>query len=60
MSILHTSDGAPLDPRFPLGVPVNRRNPKDLTPVSGRPGWWKDRHGVERYIEPVKPAQPAT
>lgn len=39
--------------RFPLGVPVNRpatTNP--LRPVPGRPNWWVDAKGVERYIEP--------
>lgn len=43
------------DPRFPLGVPTNRPNPADPTPVAGRPGWWRDKHGVERYIEQKKP-----
>ena len=42
--------------RFPLGVPVNRPVTNDtLRPVPGRPGWWVDAHGVERYIEPNPP-----
>lgn len=42
--------------KFPFGIPCNRPQPKaELAPVPGRPGWWRDRAGVERYIEPPRP-----
>jgi hypothetical protein len=40
---------------FPFGKPVNRRQEPDLLPVEGRPNWWKNKQGVERYVEPPKP-----
>lgn len=43
------------DPKFPLGEPINRPKPTDLVPVPGRPGWFRDKKGVEQYVEPVKP-----
>lgn len=43
------------DPKFPLGETLNRPKIPDLVPVPGRPGWWRDKKGVEHYVEPVKP-----
>lgn len=40
---------------FVLGKPTNRTEPSELTPISGRPNWWKDRKGNEKYIEPPAP-----
>lgn len=40
-----------IDPRFPLGRPVNRPAPTLLRPISGRPNWFIDSRGVERYVE---------
>lgn len=46
------------DTPFPLGEPVNRPPPKpELTPVPGRPNWFADKNGVERYVDPIPPAQ---
>lgn len=46
-----TGGPTPVD-KFPFGVPVNRPVPKaELTPVPGRPNWYKDKAGVERYVE---------
>jgi hypothetical protein len=45
----------PIDPvePFPFGVPINRPLPKPgMTPVAGRPNWFKDKNGVEHYVEP--------
>lgn len=45
----------PVNPS-PFGVPVNRPVPKsELTPVPGRPNWFKDKDGNERYIERAEP-----
>lgn len=39
--------------RYPhLEVP-----PKPVTPIAGRPNWWRDAKGAEHYVEPRKPAQ---
>ena len=44
------------EPNYPLGAPINRAPPgQGLTPIAGRPNWFRDRHGAERYIEPPKP-----
>ena len=44
------------EPSFPLGTPVNRPPaPAELTPIPGRPNWFKDRQGVEHYVEPARP-----
>lgn len=40
---------------FPLGEPINRKPVPDWTPIANRPGWWKDRKGTEKYIEPPRP-----
>jgi hypothetical protein len=37
--------------RFPLGTPINRPAPQPLRPIPGRPNWYIDSHGVERYLE---------
>jgi hypothetical protein len=42
---------------FALGKPVNRPAETGLTPIDGRPNWWRDRKGNEKYIEP--PPRPA-
>jgi hypothetical protein len=48
------------DPRFPLGVPINRPAPASpWHPIPGRPRWEKHiETGQERYVEPVKPPTP--
>lgn len=48
-----------IDP-FPFGVPVNRQKPKSMTPVTGRPNWFRDKDGVERYVEPPRPVVPGS
>ena len=40
---------------FPLGRPINRQEPKELTPIPGRPNWFRNRQGEEVYVEPPKP-----
>ena len=42
------------DPRYPLGVPINRRSPPpEFVPIKGRPGWWRNgRTGEEKYLAP--------
>lgn len=45
------------DERFPLGDPVNRKPEQGLTPIAGRPGWFVDRKGNEKYVEPPRPVQ---
>lgn len=45
-----------IDPRFPFGMPVNRKPEPGLVAIPGRPGWWRhQRTGEEKYIEPQKP-----
>lgn len=45
------------DPRFPFGVPVNRKPEPMWLPIPGRPGWVKHRtSGREVYVEAQKPA----
>lgn len=44
-----------IDPRYPLGRPLNRPATPSLRPISGRPNWFVDARGVERYLE--RPAQ---
>lgn len=39
------------DSRFPLGKPINRRTPQPLRPIPGRPNWFVDSRGIERYLE---------
>jgi len=41
--------------RFPFGKPVNRKESPDMTPIEGRPNWFRDRDGREVYVEPPKP-----
>ncbi len=41
--------------RWPLGKPINREEPPRLTPIHGRPNWFRDRNGREVYVEPPKP-----
>jgi hypothetical protein len=44
-----------IDPRFPLGTPLNRVAAKSpLRPITGRPNWFVDPRGVERYVEPKR------
>ena len=44
------------NPRFPLGVPVNRATGSpSLRPIPGRPNWYVDARGVEHYVEPGAP-----
>jgi hypothetical protein len=43
-----------IDPRFPLGTPLNRVAKSPLRPITGRPHWFVDPRGVERYIEPKR------
>lgn len=39
--------------RFP-----HREEPqKAMTPIAGRPNWWRDSNGVEHYVEPPRPVQ---
>jgi hypothetical protein len=40
---------------FPLGKPLDRKEWNPLTPIPGRPNWWQDHKGNERYIEPPPP-----
>ena len=40
---------------FPLGEPTNRKQPPELTPIHGRPNWFRNRKGEEVYVEPPKP-----
>lgn len=45
---------------YPLGRPLNRdpdAKPK-AHPIEGRPNWWRDPDGRERYIEPPPPKLP--
>lgn len=44
-------------PFYPLGAPINRTPAPGLVPAPGRPNWWRDAKGVDRYIEPVPPGQ---
>lgn len=48
-----------VDPRYPLGKPLNRpAPPSSLRPISGRPHWFVDARGVERYVErPTRPTE---
>jgi len=43
-----------IDPRFPLGVPLNRVAKPPLRRIPGRPNWFVDSRGIERYIEPTR------
>jgi hypothetical protein len=45
--------------RFPLGKPTNRTEASDLTPIEGRPNWFRNRRGEEVYVEPPKPPKVA-
>lgn len=46
-------------PDYPLGPPINRKPEPGLVRVPGRPNWWRDQRGVDRYIEPsVVPGVP--
>ena len=48
-------DIAPDDPRFPLGVPLNRNvSPVRWVAIPGRPHWFRNNRGEVRYFEPVK------
>lgn len=40
---------------FPLGPPVNRTEKPKLTPIPGRPNWFKDRNDHPIYVEPPRP-----
>ena len=40
---------------FPFGQPTNRKDPPGLTPIYGRPNWFRDRSGREVYVEPPRP-----
>lgn len=40
---------------FPLGRPTNRPEAQELTPIPGRPNWFRNRKGEEVYVEPPKP-----
>ena len=40
---------------YPLGKPLDRKEWNPLTPIPGRPNWWQDHKGNEKYIEPPKP-----
>ena len=42
------------DPRFPLGTPLNRVAKLPLRTILGRPNWFIDSRGVERYVEPTR------
>lgn len=43
---------------FPLGSPLGRKAESNgLTPIEGRPNWFRDKRGSEVYVEP--PAKPA-
>jgi hypothetical protein len=44
-----------IDPRFPLGTPLNRPAKSPLRPIQGRTNWFVDLMGVERYVEPKRP-----
>ena len=44
-----------VDPRFPLGTPLNRPARSPLRPIPGRTHWFVDARGVERYVEPARP-----
>jgi len=43
-----------IDPRFPLGIPLNRVAKPPLRRIPGRPNWFVDSRGIERYIEPTR------
>ena len=43
-----------IDPRFPLGTPLNRVAKSPLRPIPNRPNWFVDSRGVERYVEPTR------
>ena len=45
----------PIDPRFPLGTPLNRPTAPSMRPISGRPNWFIDSRGVEHYVERPAP-----
>jgi hypothetical protein len=45
-----------IDPRFPLGIPLNRVAKPPLRRIPGRPNWFVDSRGIERYIEPTRAA----
>jgi len=50
-----TSSGVTaIDPRFPLGAPLNRAAKPPLRSIPGRPNWFVDSRGAERYIEPAR------
>jgi len=49
-----------IDPRFPLGKPLNRPAPPSLRPIAGRPNWFVDSRGVERYVERPRSSDPST
>ena len=46
------------DERYPLGAPLNRQDPPKLKEIPGRPGWWVDAKGNEKYVEPPRPPLP--
>ena len=41
-------------PMGPLGKPVNRKPEPELTPIAGRPNWFVDKQGREKYVEPPR------
>ena len=38
-----------------LGEKVKRQDipPPEWVQIPGRPGWWKDRHGMLKYVPPL-------
>lgn len=46
------------DPRYPLGLPLNRKPPPALRQVPGRPHWFLDEHDIAHYVDPDKPVPP--
>ncbi len=46
---------------YPFGKPLNRptETGPGLTPIEGRPNWFRTPDGAEKYVEPPpQPAQP--
>lgn len=43
---------------FPLGEPVNRKQPAGPPPIPGRPHWFLKPDGTPYYVEPPAPPLP--
>lgn len=47
------------EPPPALGAPINRKPEPGLTPMVGRPNWFRDKRGEPVYVEPPRPINAA-